>query len=441
MPIDVNADTIRIRQRDPSAFEQDSFRTISLTAGVKAVIGRLHGQTTTTTTIQTYLFDRGKFTEAQAEAWVKDHRPAGKRASASSEVRFSAAISKIDSEQHMVWGYASTTDLDSQGDRISLQAMMDALDEYMEFANIREMHQPSAVGKAKEAVVDDVGLYIGAKIVDEVAWQKVKEGVYSAFSVAGFEKGRVEDWIVALKLSEISLVDRPANPRAVIDVWKLGGMNHHGGEEMTFNLQKWGGPENGTDEAIAKALDDRDVAVTKVNAEKRALVEQIDALNKQIKDLRNNSTEVTVLQAKIEKLETDISERDEKEQAERMKKLLDNAGAAGKFKAGNRPHWEKVFKEAGEATCSKLLADQPVIVPIGQRVGSGADGEVKSAMQRFEELADQIMKDEKVSIDKAYNIASRRDPKLKAERDKESLRSSQRVGMALVGGGTAEDEE
>jgi hypothetical protein len=38
-----------------------------------------------------------------------------------------------------------------------------ALDDYMRFANIREMHQLSAVGTAEEASVDDRGLYLCAE--------------------------------------------------------------------------------------------------------------------------------------------------------------------------------------------------------------------------------------------------------------------------------------
>lgn len=51
-------------------------------------------------------------------------------------------------------------------------------DNYLEHGNIREMHQLSAVGTADEASIDDRGLYIGAKVVDDVAWGKVTSGVY-----------------------------------------------------------------------------------------------------------------------------------------------------------------------------------------------------------------------------------------------------------------------
>jgi hypothetical protein len=84
----------------------------------------------------------------------------------------------------------------------------------------------SAVGIAEEAGVDDKGLYVGARIVDPRAWDKVTSGVYKGFSVGGKVRardGRDRNIITALSLTEISLVDRPANPEAVFDCWKAEG--------------------------------------------------------------------------------------------------------------------------------------------------------------------------------------------------------------------------
>src|SRR5260370_13379333 len=100
-------------------------------------------------------------------------------------MRFYWPIAKVDAEQRMVWGYASTEAEDDQGETVTREALAAALDDYMLFANIREMHQPSAVGVAKEAAIDDKGLYLGAKIVDGDAWQQVVEGVYKGFSICG----------------------------------------------------------------------------------------------------------------------------------------------------------------------------------------------------------------------------------------------------------------
>jgi hypothetical protein len=139
-------------------------------------------------------------------------------------MRFYWPIAKVDAERRMVWGYASTDAEDDQGETITREALAAALDDYMRFANIREMHQPSAVGVATEATIDDKGLYLGARIVDAGAWQKVAEGVYKGFSIGGRVTARDpadRRMITGLRLTEISVVDRPANPEAVFDCWKL----------------------------------------------------------------------------------------------------------------------------------------------------------------------------------------------------------------------------
>jgi HK97 family phage prohead protease len=135
-------------------------------------------------------------------------------------------IAKLDQQQRMVYGYASTEALDSQGEVVRKEALAAALPDYLRFANIREMHQPSAVGIAKEAAIDEKGLWIGAKIVADDAWLKVREGVYKGFSIGGFVTSRDNadpTVITGLDLAEISLVDRPANPEAVIEIFKSAG--------------------------------------------------------------------------------------------------------------------------------------------------------------------------------------------------------------------------
>jgi hypothetical protein len=133
-------------------------------------------------------------------------------------------IAKVDKAERMVWGYASTPQRDYDGDVITLDAVKGALPGYMKFANVREMHSMSAVGVTKQANVDDNGLYIGAKIVDPSAWLKVQEEVYKGFSIGGNATARDpgdHHTITGLELIEISLVDRPANPGALIEVYKV----------------------------------------------------------------------------------------------------------------------------------------------------------------------------------------------------------------------------
>lgn len=129
-----------------------------------------------------------------------------------------ASIEKIDEEKRQVFGYASTEIKDRQGETVTKAAIEKALPAYMLWKNVREMHQPSAVGKAIEAEMHDKGLWFGAQVVDDRAWDKVKKGVYTGFSIGGKVTSRDDldkSIITGLDLSEISLVDRPACPEAV----------------------------------------------------------------------------------------------------------------------------------------------------------------------------------------------------------------------------------
>jgi HK97 family phage prohead protease len=149
-------------------------------------------------------------------------------------MRFYWPIAKFDAERRMVWGYASTEAEDEQGETVRREALAAALEDYMRFANIREMHQPSAVGVAEEAAVDDKGLYLAARIVDSDAWEKVAAGVYKGFSIGGRVTARDpsdRNIITGLSLTEISVVDRPANPEAVFDCWKRAAAPAHEGTE------------------------------------------------------------------------------------------------------------------------------------------------------------------------------------------------------------------
>ena len=133
---------------------------------------------------------------------------------------FYCEIQKIDPVQRLVYGYASTGALDSQGEKVGRQAILDAFPEYMKFANVREMHQPKAVGVVKAGEVDDNGLFVCAKIVDRDAWEKVEEKVYKGFSIGGKRIEKIDNTVTKLRLTEISLVDRPANPECTFSLFK-----------------------------------------------------------------------------------------------------------------------------------------------------------------------------------------------------------------------------
>jgi len=161
-------------------------------------------------------------------------------------VRLSMPLTKVDEGRRIVSGFASLDNLDKQDDIVTTEASMDAFAKFR--GNIREMHQPSAVGKMisfKEEKYFDPetkkfykGVFVSAYISKgaQDAWEKVLDGTYTGFSIGG----RMNKWddgydeksdkpiriIKEYDLVELSLVDSPANQFAnIMSVEKVDGVN------------------------------------------------------------------------------------------------------------------------------------------------------------------------------------------------------------------------
>lgn len=179
---------------------------------------------------------------------------------------FFCPIKKIDEEKRLVWGYASTDDVDSVGDVITLGALKDALPDYMSYPALRYMHQLHAAGSTKEAVVDDKGLYICAYVSDNDVWRKVKDQTLRGFSVGGNPKA-YEDAskkkITKLELCEISLVDVPCNRKCRVEVFKASDPNAVFGASLVKS-------------ADAGIVDD---VTEKIEANRAKLIKAVEALD------------------------------------------------------------------------------------------------------------------------------------------------------------------
>jgi phage head maturation protease len=158
--------------------------------------------------------------------------------------RIYAEISKTEAQDDgtiKVWGYASSGAVDSDGETITAEAMKAALPDYMTFGAVREMHDSKkAAGTAIEATVEDDGrTFFGAHVVDSEAVKKVTTGVYKGFSIGGKVTSRDElnkSVIKGLKLVEVSLVDRPANPDAVFTMFKAESTPQEAVDELAAML-------------------------------------------------------------------------------------------------------------------------------------------------------------------------------------------------------------
>ncbi len=146
------------------------------------------------------------------------------------KIRLYGQIEKVEEQSDgtlVVHGIASTESRDADGEIVRASAMRAALPDYLKFGAIREMHQPMAAGTALGAEVGVDGVTrLQAHVVDPVACLKVKTGTYKGFSIGGrvLPSGRNKSdpkVIEIISLTEISLVDRPANPDAVFQLVKL----------------------------------------------------------------------------------------------------------------------------------------------------------------------------------------------------------------------------
>ena len=165
-------------------------------------------------------------------------------------VRLSMPIGKVDIERRMVSGFATLDNIDKQGDIVTTESSIQAFKNFR--GNLREMHQPSAVGKIVSFKEDRYfdpsvkkfysGVYVSAYVSKgaQDAWEKVLDGTYKGFSIGG----NIKNWddafneelnksiriIKEYDLFELSLVDNPANQFAnIVSIEKVDGKNVVGG--------------------------------------------------------------------------------------------------------------------------------------------------------------------------------------------------------------------
>jgi hypothetical protein len=173
-------------------------------------------------------------------------------------VHISMPFSKVDQQRRIVSGFATLDNVDKQNDIVTTDASLDAFKRFR--GNIREMHQPTAVGKMvsfKEDKYFDpetnkfyTGVYVSAYVSKgaQDTWEKVLDGTYTGFSIGG----RMVNWddaydekmdsqirvIKKYDLVELSLVDNPANQFAsILSIEKVDGADVLKGESVDVSLE------------------------------------------------------------------------------------------------------------------------------------------------------------------------------------------------------------
>jgi len=183
----------------------------------------------------------------------------------------------LKSDNLMIGGYASIEIVDKQNDLITLKALNEAVNKYMEnpkFRNVMTNHSNVQVGEVVKSYrdktgrlwkteVDDVGFFVVIKLRDDIEKAKeinrgIRKGSLRSFSIGGQALQKVKknhpelgefNEISKLELHEVTICEKGINPEAKFDILK---------QDKRKNKVK-------TMSKIEKALEELDALMAEVN--------------------------------------------------------------------------------------------------------------------------------------------------------------------------------
>lgn len=131
-------------------------------------------------------------------------------------------FAKVDEAKREVWGCVTAEVPDKDGETCRYAPTVKNYKAWVgefqkatdgeSFGNLREMHQLKAAGKGVGIEYRDAEkeIWMGFKVVDDTAWDKVVQKVYTGFSQGGdYEDGPNADGYYTANPTEVSLVDNP----------------------------------------------------------------------------------------------------------------------------------------------------------------------------------------------------------------------------------------
>lgn len=195
----------------------------------------------------------------------------------------------------MIGGYASIEIVDKQNDLITLKALKEAVNKYMEnpkFRNVMTNHSNVQVGEVVESYrdksgrlfkteVDDVGFFVVIKLRDDIEKAKeinrgIRKGSLRSFSIGGQALEKVKktndefgqyNEISKLELHEVTICEKGINPEAKFDILKQEKI------KKVKNMTK-----------IEKALAELDALMEEVNTLRKEEEENMDMKDKAMTD-------------------------------------------------------------------------------------------------------------------------------------------------------------
>ena len=246
----------------------------------------------------------------------------------------------LKSDDLMIGGYASIEIVDKQNDLITLKALQEAVNGYMEnpkFRNVMTNHSNVQVGEVVKSYrdkngklwkteVDDVGFFVVIKLRDDIEKAKeinrgIRKGSLRSFSIGGQalqktkrtnpELGEFNE-ISKLELHEVTICEKGINPEAKFDILKQ--------EKKVKNMSK-----------IEKALEELDALMAEVNTlrkeemDEKMKDEEEKMMSEKLMDEKMEDEDEKMMSEKLmdEKME------DEKMKDEEMKAYLPTLDGAG----------------------------------------------------------------------------------------------------------------
>lgn len=229
----------------------------------------------------------------------------------------------LKSDELMIGGYASIEIVDKQNDLITLKALNNAVEKYMEnpkFRNVMTNHSNVQVGEVVKSYrdksgklwkteVDDVGFFVVIKLRDDIEKAKeinrgIRKGSLRSFSIGGQALEKVKknhqelgqyNEISKLELHEVTICEKGINPEARFDILKQDKTKTKGMSNMT---------------KIEKAL-----------AELDALMEEVNTLRKEEEEEKGEYMD-TDMESMLDEKEKGMPLEEEKQYTDKEEKAL-----------------------------------------------------------------------------------------------------------------------
>ena len=230
----------------------------------------------------------------------------------------------LKSDELMIGGYASIEIVDKQNDLITLKALKEAVNKYMEnpkFRNVMTNHSNVQVGevvksyrdktgKLYKTEVDDVGFFVVIKLRDDIEKAKeinrgIRKGSLRSFSIGGQAIQKVKkshpelgqyNEISKLELHEVTICEKGINPEAKFDILKQD-------KKQVKNMSK-----------LEKALEELDALMNEVNTLRKEEEEKMEDEDKMMSE--------KMQEEKLMQEDKMMSEK-MKEEDEKMEEMMD----------------------------------------------------------------------------------------------------------------------